>query len=80
MTLGLDTSVVLRLLTGQPPDQFGHAASRLAAAHAAGEPVVVSDLVIAGERGSGRSRFAFGSAGVKQRGSFCREGARRAAR
>ncbi|MCA9544940.1 MAG: hypothetical protein KC613_11140 [Myxococcales bacterium] len=35
------------MLTGQPPDQFRQAASRLAAAHAAGEPVVVSDLVIA---------------------------------
>jgi predicted nucleic acid-binding protein len=47
MTLGLDTSVVLRLLTGEPESQFCAARERLARAHAQGERVIVSDLVVA---------------------------------
>lgn len=43
MSLGLDTSVVLRLLTGVPADQ-AEAARRLVAATR--EPVVISDLVV----------------------------------
>lgn len=44
MTLFLDTSVVLRLLTGQPAEQADSARRILADATA---PVLVSDLVIA---------------------------------
>ena len=44
MSLGLDTSVTLRLLTGQPPSQ-AEAARALVASAAA--PVAISDLVVA---------------------------------
>lgn len=47
MTIGLDTSVVLRLLVGEPVKQFEAARARLGSAHAAGEMVVVTDLVVA---------------------------------
>lgn len=43
MTIGLDTSVVLRLLTGTPPDQAEVARALVAGQDA---PVAVSDLVI----------------------------------
>ena len=43
MSIGLDTSVALRLLTGAPPDQAESA--RLLVASAA-EPVSISDLVV----------------------------------
>ena len=43
MSFGLDTSVVLRLLTGTPADQAEQARLLLATAS---EPVVVSDLVV----------------------------------
>lgn len=44
MSVGLDTSVVLRLLTGLPEAEGERARTELAAARA---PVVVSDLVVA---------------------------------
>ena len=47
MTLGLDTSVVVRLLTGEPPEQFELAKQRLAKAFLGRERVLVSDLVVA---------------------------------
>jgi predicted nucleic acid-binding protein len=43
MSIGLDTSVVLRLLTGTPADQAEQARRLVASAH---EPVVISDLVV----------------------------------
>ena len=46
MSIGLDTSVVLRLLTGQPSDQATVARDRLQLAVAAGEEVLVTDLVL----------------------------------
>jgi predicted nucleic acid-binding protein len=46
MTIGLDTSVVVRLLTGEPAGAARVAARRLAAAADAGERVVVCDLVV----------------------------------
>jgi len=46
VTIGLDTSVVVRLLTGEPPAAARAAARRLEAATAAGERVVVCDLVV----------------------------------
>lgn len=46
MTLGLDTSVVLRLLTGEPPGMASVCRERLEAAAVAGDKVVVSDLVL----------------------------------
>lgn len=45
--IGLDTSVVVRLLVGLPEAQARVARRRLERAVEAGEPVVVSDLVMA---------------------------------
>lgn len=47
MALGLDTSVVLRLLMGEPRAQTESARRRIERALLAGEKVVVTDLVIA---------------------------------
>ena len=47
MTHGLDTLVVMRLLTGDPPDQAEVAATFLAESKAAGDRLLVTDLVIA---------------------------------
>jgi len=44
--VGLDTSVVLRLLVGSPPDQAEAALSFVKRCLAAGSRVVVSDLVV----------------------------------
>jgi predicted nucleic acid-binding protein len=45
--LGLDTTVVIRLLVGQPAAQFAVARRRLARAVDAGDTVLVSDVVAA---------------------------------
>lgn len=47
MSLGLDTSVVLRLLTGEPASEARLARARVERAHATREPMVVTDLVLA---------------------------------
>lgn len=47
MSLGLDTTVVVRLIVGKPRAQTALARSRLEDAVAQGEPVYVSDLVVA---------------------------------
>ena len=47
MRIGLDTSVVVRLLTGEPAALAALAARRVAAAVERGAEVVVSDLVVA---------------------------------
>ncbi|MBI3200871.1 MAG: PIN domain-containing protein [Myxococcales bacterium] len=47
MSLGVDTSVVIRLLVGQPPAQARAARARLERAIEDGEAVLVSDLVLA---------------------------------
>ncbi len=47
MTHGLDTSVVMRLLTGDPPDQAEVAATFVAESKAAGDRLLVTDLVVA---------------------------------
>ncbi len=47
MAIGLDTSVVLRLLIGEPRAQAEVARRRIERALVAGEKVVVTDLVIA---------------------------------
>ena len=47
MSIGIDTSVVLRLLVGEPAAQARAARSRLEKALAQGETVLVCDLVIA---------------------------------
>jgi len=46
MTIGLDTSVVLRLLVGEPASQAERAWQSILDARAAGDRVVVSDLVV----------------------------------
>jgi len=46
MSLGLDTSVVVRLLVGEPEAQFRSARERLQRAHAEAESVLVTDLVV----------------------------------
>jgi len=47
VAVGLDTSVVLRLLIGEPRAQMEVARRRIERAFVAGEQVVVTDLVIA---------------------------------
>jgi predicted nucleic acid-binding protein len=47
LKLGLDTSVVLRLLVGEPEGQAHRAQARLSKALAAGDAICVSDLVVA---------------------------------
>jgi len=47
MIHGLDTSVVMRLLTGDPPDQAEVAAAFLTESKAAGDRLRVTDLVVA---------------------------------
>jgi predicted nucleic-acid-binding protein len=47
LSVGIDTSVLVRLLVGEPAAQAAKAKARLLAAHLAGEAVVASDLVIA---------------------------------
>lgn len=47
MTWALDTSVVVRLLIGEPPDLAALARTRLEQAFDAGESVVVTDVVVA---------------------------------
>lgn len=47
MKTGLDTSVVVRVLTEDPPDQAAEAAQWIAACRAQGEAPWVSDLVVA---------------------------------
>lgn len=47
MSLGLDTSVVLRLLTGEPVAEARLARARIERAYATREPIVVTDLVLA---------------------------------
>lgn len=47
MAIGLDTSVVLRLLIGEPRAQMAIARGRIERALIAGERVVVTDLVVA---------------------------------
>jgi predicted nucleic acid-binding protein len=46
VTRGLDTSVVIRLLTGDPPEQAAIAAAFLDESRAAGDRLLVTDLVI----------------------------------
>jgi predicted nucleic acid-binding protein len=46
VSLGLDTSVVLRLLTGQPRGQAEAARKRLELAVAEGEPILATDIVL----------------------------------
>lgn len=46
MSLALDTSVVVRLLVGEPADQHDRARGRLERARAEAEPVYVTDLVV----------------------------------
>ncbi len=47
MKIGLDTSVVVRLLTGEPVGQATVAGRRVRAAAEAGDEILVSDLVVA---------------------------------
>jgi predicted nucleic acid-binding protein len=47
VAIGLDTSVVLRLLIGEPRAQVGIARRRIERALAVGEKVLITDLVVA---------------------------------
>ena len=47
MNYGLDTSVVVRLLTEDPPHQAAAAAAWIASCRADGSPPVLTDLVVA---------------------------------
>lgn len=46
MRLGLDTSVVVRLLIGEPEAQYRAARERLQRAHAEARDILVTDLVV----------------------------------
>lgn len=46
MSLGLDTSVIVRLLIGEPEAQYRAARERLQRAHAEAEDVILTDLVV----------------------------------
>jgi predicted nucleic-acid-binding protein len=46
MTFGIDTSVMVRLLVGEPADLTAKASARLLEAHRLRQSVIVSDLVI----------------------------------
>jgi predicted nucleic acid-binding protein len=47
MRVALDTSVVVRLLTGQPAAEAARARARVESAHRAGDDLLVTDLVAA---------------------------------
>jgi predicted nucleic acid-binding protein len=47
VTVGLDTSVVLRLLVGKPANEARAARERLQDAHERGDSILVTDLVLA---------------------------------
>ena len=47
MTVGLDTTVFVRLLIGKPEDQFARAEAYLDELYFRGDQVIVSDLVVA---------------------------------
>lgn len=46
MTVGLDTSFLIRLLTGDPPDQAARAQEALQRCRERGERILVTDLVV----------------------------------
>ena len=50
--VGVDTCVVVRLLTGVPEDQYARACGFLGECQRQDEPVLVSDLVVAEDRKS----------------------------
>ena len=43
---GIDTSVLVRLITGAPPDAYAHWVNRLSTLFAGGEEILASDQVI----------------------------------
>ena len=47
MTVGLDTTVFVRLLIGEPHDQFARAEAYLDELYLRGDEAIVSDLVVA---------------------------------
>lgn len=75
MTIGLDTSVVVRLLIGLPKAQFKAARQRLDTAYAEGEAVVVPDLVIAEAFHALRHHYQVSEDAIHARmGEFLRSG------
>lgn len=66
MKLGLDTSVVVRLITGQPVDQFARARQRLESAAEAGDEVLLTDLVIGECYFVLRAHYGLGDADVRR--------------
>jgi predicted nucleic acid-binding protein len=67
VTSGLDTSVVVRLLTGEPEAQYEAARRRLAVAQARGETVLVPDLVVAEAFHVLRHHYGIPEPAVRQR-------------
>jgi len=63
---GLDTSVVVRLVTGQPPEQFARARARLEAAAAAGDEILLTDLVIGESYFVLRAHYGLGESDVRR--------------
>lgn len=66
MKLGLDTSVLVRLITAQPADQFLRARARLETAAAAGDEILLTDLVIAECCFVLRAHYGLGDAEVRR--------------
>lgn len=66
MSLGLDTSVVVRLLTGEPADLAAKARNRLLEAHRIRQAAMVSDLVIAEAYHALRHHYSFDPADIRR--------------
>jgi predicted nucleic acid-binding protein len=66
MKLGLDTSVVVRLITGQPNDHFARARQRLEAAAEAGDEILLTDLVIGESYFVLRAHYGLADADVRR--------------
>jgi predicted nucleic-acid-binding protein len=66
MSLGIDTSVLVRLLVGEPADLTEKAHRRLLEAHRQREAVVVSDLAIAEAYYALKYHYAIDPADIRQ--------------
>mgnify|MGYP001569072089 CR=1 FL=1 len=66
MSLGLDTSVLLRLLVGEPVALATKAQNRLVEAHHIRQAVIISDLVIAEAYHALKHHYGFEPAEIRQ--------------
>lgn len=66
MSLGIDTSVLVRVLVGEPAALAAKAQHRLLRAHQEREPVMVSDLVIAEAYHTLKYHYAYDPADIRK--------------